>query len=39
MFGGFLQRKTLNMQHRGASFYMLFSISTWNLDDLNASIN
>jgi hypothetical protein len=39
MFGGFLQRETLNMRQRGASFYVLNSISTWSLKDLNISMN
>jgi hypothetical protein len=40
MFGGFLQHETLNMQRRGASFYMLAnSISTRTLKDLNISLN
>jgi hypothetical protein len=39
MFGQFLQRKTLNMWHKGASFYMPNSISTWSLKDLNISLN
>jgi len=34
-----LQRKTLNMWHKGASFYMPNSISTWSLKDFNISLN
>jgi hypothetical protein len=39
MFGEFLQHWTLNMQHRGAFFYMPNSISTWSIKDLNISLN